>query len=273
VVRYDEQDATISYLPGKANLAAILKRYDDTPFTVSQSSPVTSIVRAKGLTLRGWTERLKVKTPAQPKKEAKKGADKKVAATPGPPSIRLIVELTSEKSRKVTTPGLSLKDASAAGVALEGDFADAPNGPNTGPLTTRQVVLLHETVQRRAGETLVPLAFKTETTDADNEQPRTIEGTLEVVLQTPKKKPAPTTLASRTGVALVGGTLEVTLGHLCDQRGCVAHLHAALGEVPGLAGVRPHPDPKTPRAILYLRADQPVDLWGLRSRLRDQGIE
>ena len=207
MVRYDEQDATISYLPGKANLAAILKRYDDTPFTVSQSSPVTSIVRAKGLTLRGWTERLKVKTPAQPKKEAKKGADKKVAATPGPPSIRLIVELTSEKSRKVTTPGLSLKDASAAGVALEGDFADAPNGPNTGPLTTRQVVLLHETVQRRAGETLVPLAFKTETTDADNKQPRTIKGTLEVVLQTPKKKPAPTTLASRTGVALVGGTL------------------------------------------------------------------
>jgi hypothetical protein len=273
VVRYDEQDATISYLPGKANLATILKRYDDTPFTVSQSSPVTSIVRAEGLTLKGWTERLKVETPALPKKGADKGADKKVAATPSPPSIRLIVELTSEKSRKITTPGLSLKDASAAGVALEGDFADAPAGPDTGPLTSRQVVLLHETVQRRAGETLVPLAFKTETTDADNKQPRTIEGTLEVVLQTPRKKPAPTTLASRTGVALVGGTLEVTLGHLCDQRGCVAHLHAALGEVPGLAGVRPHPDPKTPRAILYLRADQPVDLWGLRSRLRDQGIE
>ena len=269
MVRYDEKDATISYLPGKANLAAILKRYDDTPFTVSQASPLTSIVRAEGLTLKGWTERLKVETPAQPAK----GADKKADATPTPPSIRLVVELTSEKPRRVTTPGLSLKDASAAGVALEGDFADAGSRQDSRPLTVRQVVLLRETVERRAGETMVPVTFKTETTDADNKQPRTIEGTLEVVLQTPKKKAPPTTLASNTGVALVGGSLELTLGHLCDQQGCVAHLHAALGQVPGLAGVRPHPDPKTPRAIVFLRADQPVDLWGLRSRLRDQGIE
>ena len=269
MVRYDEKDATISYLPGKANLAALLKRYDDTPFTVTQSSPITSIVRAKGLTLKGWTERLKVETPAQPAK----GAAKKAAATPNPPSIRLVVELTSEKSRRVTTPGLSLKDASAAGVAPEGDFANAAAPQDSGPLTTRHVVLLRETVERRAGETMVMVAFKTETTDGDDKQPRTIEGTLEVVLQTPKKKAPPTTLASNTGVALVGGSLELTLGHLCDQQGCVAHLHAALGQVPGLAGVRPHPDPKTPRAIVYLRADQPLDLWGLRSRLRDQGIE
>jgi hypothetical protein len=269
VVRYDEKDATISYLPGKANLAGILKRYDDTPFTVSQASPVTSIVRAEGLTLKGWTERLKVETPPQPPKRA----DKKAAATPTTPSIRLVVELTSEKSRRVTTPGLSLKDASAAGVALESDFADAGSPQDTKPLTLRQVVLLRETVERRAGETMVLVAFKTETTDADGKQPGTIEGTLEVVLQTPKKAAAPTTLAANTGIALVGSSLELTLGHLCDQQGCVAHLHAALGQVPGLAGVRPHPDPKTPRAIVFLRADQPVDLWGLRSRLRDQGIE
>ena len=50
-------------------------------------------------------------------------------------------------------------------------------------------------------------------------------------------------------------------------------LHNALGQVPGLAGLRPHPDPKQPRATVLLRAGQPIDLWGLRSRLRDQGVE
>jgi len=232
---------------------------------VTQAQPVVGITRARGLTLRGWTERLVVKTPAKP-------AGKQDTATETPPSIRLVVELTAETSRRIKTPGLALVDASAAGVAPEGEFVDVEAREKTKPVPRRQVVLLHETVKRRPGETTLPVAFKAETTDSDLKQPRTIEGTLEVVLLTPREKTEPAILASK-GVALIGGTLELTLGHLCDQHGCVGHLHIALGQIPGLAGVRPHPDPKHPRATVFLRADKPVDLWGLRARLRDQGIE
>ena len=45
MVRYDEKDATVSYLPGQATLAKILERYNATPFTVSQAEPVVSIPR------------------------------------------------------------------------------------------------------------------------------------------------------------------------------------------------------------------------------------
>ena len=268
MVRYDEQDATVSYLPGKATLAKILERYNDTPFTVSRAEPVVSITRAKGLTLRAWTERLKAeKAPDQAKPDAKTDAAKK-----SPPSIRLVVELSTEKSRRVKTPGLSLADAAAAGLALEGDFVDAASEKHAKSGTRRQVLLLRESVKRRPGETMVPVTFKSQTVDGDRKQERTVEGTFDVVLLTPDAKPARPSLAT-AGVALVGGTLELSLGHLCDQRGCVGHLHNALGRVPGLAGVRPHPDPKQPRATVFLRAGQPIDLWGLRSRLRDQGVE
>jgi len=268
VVRYDEKDATVSYLPGQATLAKILERYNDTPFTVSQAEPVVSITRVGELTVRAWTERLTdEKAPDQAKPDAKTDT-----AKTSPPSIRLVVELTAENNRRIKTPGLSLAGAAAAGLGLEGDFVDVASEKNAKSGIRRQTLLLRESVKRRPGEATVPVAFKSQTVDRNSKQERTVEGTFDVVLLTPDAKPARPSLAT-AGVALVGGTLELSLGHLCDQRGCVGHLHNALGQVSGLAGVRPHPDPKRPRATVFLRAGQPIDLWGLRSRLRDQGVE
>ena len=270
-MRFEEKDATVAYLPGKATLAQILKRYDDTPFTVTQSEPVISVHRARGLKLRGWTERLVVdQVSTDPKPDSKK--DKKASAA-NRPTIRLIVELSADESRRVKTPGLSLSDPVDRGLVPAGEFADvaADEKPAKGTLR-RQVVLLGESIKPRPGEAIIPVAFKSETTDRDNKQGQTIEGTLNIVLLTSAAKPAQVNLAT-TGVALVGDTLELKLGHLCDQRGCVAHLHNSLGQIRGLAGVRPHPDPKQPRATVFLREGQPLDLWGLRAKLRDQGVE
>jgi len=268
-VRFEEKEATVSYLPGKTTLARILRPYDDTPFTVTQAEPVVSVVRAGGLLLKGWTERLVVEKPVTgPRPAAGKAADPS-----NPPTIRLVVELAADKSRRIKTPGLSLTDPEDRGLAGTGEFADsAPDKKSPAGTRRRQVVLLRESIKSRPGETVVPVAFKSETTDSKNKELRTIEGTIDVILLTSRAKPARINLAT-TGVALVGGTLELQLGHLCDQRGCVAHLHNALGQVHGLAGVRPQPDPKQPRATVFLRAGQPIDLWGLRARLRDQGVE
>ena len=270
-MRFEEKEATVAYLPGKTTLARILKPYDDTPFTVTQAEPVVSVVRAGGLTLKGWTERLLVeKSTTDPKPGTGKGAD---ATATNPPTIRLVVELAADKSQRIKTPGLSLTDPADRGLAPAGTFADpAADKKSQAGTRRRQVVLLRELIKSRPGETLVPVAFKSEITDSKDKQVRTIKGTIDVVLLTAAAKPARVNLAT-TGVALVGGTLELKLGHLCDQRGCVAHLHDALGQVRGLAGVRPHPDPKQPRATVFLRAGQPIDLWGLRARLRDQGVE
>ncbi|MFP6770172.1 MAG: hypothetical protein VB859_18500, partial [Planctomycetaceae bacterium] len=249
--------------------ARILKPYDDTPFTVTQAEPVVSVVRVGELMLKGWTERLVIEKPAtHPKPGAGKGAD-----ASNPPTIRLVVELAAGKSRRIKTPGLSLTDPADRGLAPTGEFADsAPDKKSPAGTRRRQMVLLRESIKLQPGETVVPVAFKTATTDSKNKEVRTSEGTIDVVLLTSSAKPARSNLAT-TGVALVGGTLELKLGHLCDQRGCVAHLHDALGHVGGLAGVRPHPDAKQPRATVFLRAGQPIDLWGLRARLRDQGVE
>ena len=82
MVRYDEKDATVSYLPGQATLAKILERYNDTPFTVSQAEPVVSITRAGELTVRAWTERLTdEKAPDQAKPDAKTDTAKTVSYT------------------------------------------------------------------------------------------------------------------------------------------------------------------------------------------------
>ena len=92
-MRFEEKEATVSYLPGKTTLARILRPYDDTPFTVTQAEPVVSVVRAGGLLLKGWTERLVVEKPVTgPRPAAGKAADPS-----NPPTIRLVVELAASR--------------------------------------------------------------------------------------------------------------------------------------------------------------------------------
>ena len=44
-------------------------------------------------------------------------------------------------------------------------------------------------------------------------------------------------------------------------------------DIPGLAAVRLHPSLDDPRAIVYLRQRQPVDVWSLCEKLRGQSVE
>ncbi|MBI2947333.1 MAG: hypothetical protein HYY23_06785 [Verrucomicrobia bacterium] len=74
-------------------------------------------------------------------------------------------------------------------------------------------------------------------------------------------------------IVLIGGELELGLAHLCEQKGCAAHLHKSLHGVPGVAGVRPRPSLDDPRATLFVQSGKAIDLWNLRQVLRDRSIE
>jgi hypothetical protein len=77
--------------------------------------------------------------------------------------------------------------------------------------------------------------------------------------------------AAEASVPVIGGTIELGLGHLCDQKGCVDHLHKSLPAMPSIVGVRPSPG-DDPRATLFVRAGQAIDLWGLAESLGEKGI-
>ena len=75
------------------------------------------------------------------------------------------------------------------------------------------------------------------------------------------------------GVALIDGKLELRLGHLCDQRGCVKHFYSSLSAFSSLGAVDPRASLEHPGATIYLRAGQAIDIWSLRETLRDRSIE
>ncbi len=283
-VRFKEKDATVRYLPAKVGLAQILKQYDDTPFDVTPDGPIVSIAHTKQLTLRGWTTR---KSPAKPSLQTNKTdpSAKKTAAGNNselPRPIRLIVDLVPATDVRIASqPMLSLSDPPAAGLELAGDFQkvepaktplDDDKGPSDGKVQTiRWAARLTESVTLKPGEIIVPVGFDVTTVgDGETQEPAT--GRLDIVLRTIAAKP-PTGAAASTGVAIIGGALELRLGHLCDQTGCVEHFHKSLAGVAGVAAVRPHPSLEHPTATLFLRAHQAVDVWGLRERLRDRGVE
>jgi hypothetical protein len=218
--------------------------------------------------LRGWTER-------------SKPAGEKSGAVDDAPPIQLILEFVAEgTARSGSEPRLSLADPPAGGLGLLEDFtkADVKGG---GSVTSRFVAKLHETVALTPGETIVPVNFEFSDTgngDSGTGEAGKAEGrkapanNLAVVLRTPKKA-ATSADPDTPGVFLIGGTLELRLGHLCDQTGCVHHFHQSLRNISGLGAVNPHPGLKEPRATVYLRAGQPVDVWGLRKDLREQSVE
>lgn len=268
-VRFKEKDATVKYVPGKVTLDQILKQYDDTPFGVSPDGPVVTIARTKQVTLRGWTQLAKPDAP-KTDKTAKK------ASKPGdqPKQVQLFVELVSEKPIQFAVkPQFELSESKSRLELLQ-EFRQAKvsDSSETKGGTIRFNARLFETVVLEPGEVTVPIAFKFTAVD-EQQSKHAADGKLEVVVRIPKRKPASAAGAITTGVALIEGRLELRLGHLCDQRGCVSHFHQSFETISGLAAVDPHPDLKQPSATLFLRSGQPVDVWSLREKLRDQSVE
>ncbi len=268
-VRFSEKDATIRYLPEKVSLDQILKQYDNTPFSVVPDGPIVSIARTAQLTLRGWTTR-EAAEKEQPAKGSK--SDGKL-----PQPILLIVEVAASDGRTLAAAQLTLSNPPADGLEIDREFRrvespskSEPSDPKDEKVTSvRWVARLAESIALKPGEMVVPVSFSTEAVN-DGEEPKTTSR-LAVVLRTTAESPA--VVMAPSGLALVGGALELSLGHLCDQSGCIEHFHKSLAKIDGLGAVRPHPSLKDPRATAYLRAQQPVDVWGLRESLRDHGTE
>ncbi|MCH7726806.1 MAG: hypothetical protein IH991_10045, partial [Planctomycetes bacterium] len=227
-MRFKEKDATVRYEVGKVKLEQILKQYDATPFGVTPAGPIVTVARTKQMTLRGWTQ----KATAKPN-------EAKASEQNAPEPIQLFVEfIPVEESQIVDTPDLSLSDPPASGLEVlqpfkkvEGD--QKPRNEKTE--LTRFVARLYETVALQPGEIAVPVSFKFSTTDVSDAK-HDAEGKLNVVLRTVRKIPTVADVAG-SGVALIDGRLELRLGHLCDQKGCVTHFHKSLGEITGLAAV------------------------------------
>ena len=265
------------YLTSKVGLDEILKRFDDTPFAVSPTGPVVSVAHAKQLTLRAWSTRTQATGPGPDIEPDEQAAEPEGVSAP----IEVLVELLPAKTVRIATGlQLSLSDPQTLGLELLDEFQEVnppekPAGDETEqsrslPDTRRFVARMSEAVSLKPGEITVPVNFDIPTVDADNMQ-HNIAGTFEVVVRTPRAQR--TVAETATGVALIGGSLELRLGHLCDQKGCVEHFHKSLGEIPGLAAVLPHAGLKDSRATVYLRARQPVDVWSLRGKLRACGVE
>ncbi|MEO2015273.1 MAG: hypothetical protein ABGZ53_12960, partial [Fuerstiella sp.] len=276
-MRFSKKDATIRYLPEKVSLDQILKQYDNTPFSVVPDGPIVSIARTAQLTLRGWTtreaaDRATPKTEPATKEEPAKGpkSDEEL-----PQPILLIVEVVASDGARLAAPAqLTLSNPPAAGLELDREFRRVESPSKSEPKVAKDtavqwVARLAESVALKPGEIVVPVSFSTEAAN-DGEEPKTTSR-LAVILRTTVESPA--VVMAPSGLALVGGALELSLGHLCDQLGCIEHFHKSLAKVDGLGAVRPHPSFKDPRATAYLRAQQAVDVWGLRESLRDHGAE
>lgn len=66
---------------------------------------------------------------------------------------------------------------------------------------------------------------------------------------------------------------ELRLGHLCDHGRCVEHFREALGKIAHLGNVDARPSLEEPAASVEFPANQAIDVWSLREKLRDQGVE
>jgi hypothetical protein len=225
-VRFKEKDATVRYLPGKVGLTQILKRYDDTPFDVTADKPIVSVVRTKTATLRGWTVRKKT-----PKASGVKKLD----------PISVHVEIVPTKGTRISSAvNISMSNPPAARLKSRDAFRSTKV---TGkPTAVQFMATIIESSRLKPGDSIIPVGYQLSTLST-GEKPEKLAGTFHVILRTLPSAPADNAVAG-TGVALIGGILDLRLGHLCDQRGCVSHLHKSLAAIPGVAGMSPHPDLK-----------------------------
>lgn len=262
-MRFAEKDATVRYVAGKVTLDQILKRYENTPFAVVPTSPIVSVARVRTLTLRGWTARAMAADASTESNDRESKTTNDSTTLP----IELFVEVVPNKSLDESDkPQFSFSDPPLTELALLDDFQETPLAEKSTERAINYGARLTEAVELRPGELIVPVAY----TIAANEENGKVDGKLNVVLRTIRK---PASVMRATGVALIGGSLELRLGHLCDQKGCVEHFHGSLHEIPGLGAMLPRPSLDEPRATVYLRARHAIDIWGLHQKLRDQGVE
>jgi len=265
---FEEKNATVRYVPGKVTIDQIVARYDTSGFHVTPTEPIVTITRLDHVTVRGWSERTQFanKSTASTQSESKSN-DEDI-----PKPIRLFVELLYEDDAQVAAdPEFSLAD-NKTGLEFQENFEQvdlAQETPVHKPKSSRFAATIYETVTLSPGETVVPVKFEF-TTKGEADSENKDNGQMQIVLRT---APKPITASSETGVALIGSTIELRLGHLCDQKGCVQHLHESLNKIDGLGAVRPFPDQEQPRATLFLRQGQAVDVWNLRKTLRESCIE
>ena len=255
------------YLPGQVTLDQILKRYESTPFGVTLAGSVVTIADHGNVVLRGWTRRTQAKA-SEADSDAKLEDDT-------PKSIQLYVETVVEKSAGVMVDsGFSFADPVASELVADGGFekTEVKKSPARKKLVIeRFVASLDESVALKTGDSLVLVNFKITTIDPSGKQIETA-GTLKVVVRTPPPKPTAGPTVSG-GIALIDGKLDLQLGHLCDQRGCVEHFPNSLATFASLGAVDLRASLEQPAATVYLRAEQAIDIWSLRERLRDRSIE
>jgi hypothetical protein len=282
-VRFDDKQATVRYVPGKTTLDRILKRYDDTPFHVTQSGDIVTILQTPHATVRGWTVRESADpAPDNAPDNAPDSAPEKSAestdgnANPPPPAIRLMLAIEPKESAVTGDADLALNEPPASELRLvepfqtAAEFYDPTDDKSKAPAAQRHVARLREAIASMPMELVIPVSVRFAVTDQQGAR-HAVDATLNVVLRSVPAQPEAG--SSATGVALIDGALELRLGHLCSDRGCLEHFHQSLNQIPGLGAVQASPSLEAPRAVVFLRAGEPVDLWSLREKLRAASME
>jgi len=247
-VNYEEKRATVRFEPGTVRLEQILKRYVGTRFTVSPAGPITSIARLEGATVRAWIEPWNA-----------------------PPATVFIEFDAPAGNRFDSKPTVMLaRERLPAGLKPAGDSREVEqsNVDSAGMTSKRRFAIsLSRVGVLDAADADVSFDFELQLRDDANNEKR-LKGTGQAWLSGGDSSRA----VAATGVSLIGGTLELKLGHLCDQRGCVEHLHKSLQPIAGLAGVRPHPSVNDPCATIFVRGRTAIDVVAIREKLRDRGV-
>lgn len=253
--------------PARVGPAQIVKRYDNTPFTVSVRGAVATVARRPNLEARAWTD------PSQPAGAVRVRLEPAGGHRFAEPPVLTLPDDPQGNGLKLVEPIHAVEPSptgpKAPEQARQFAFRLAP-AAETGTGTPNLVPT--EPVPGSGEPLAVPIRFEYVLQDAKGNR-RPDSGTLEVAVAVPRPANTPAPAAQSHRIPRVAGTLEIGLGHLCDQRGCVEHLHQSVEPFDWLAGVRPRPSLEEPRASLIVRAGQPIDLWALRTKLREQGVE
>jgi peroxiredoxin len=261
-VSFEKKAATVRYLPDKVQLDQILKQYDSTPFSVTLDGFVASVHQRDGAIVRTWF----VRTAA---------ADKATKQEASPELIDLFVELTpADGDQIVSLREVTLSDVASQKLKFHGDMREAELTASETPAAKgrrRFVRQVEPIAPLDAGEITVPVAIQAVIKRGDNTE-QAIESQIAAVIRIPQREQSQPANVAGGPVALVGGSLQLALGHLCEQKGCVEHFHESLSDISGLAAVRPFPSADSPRANVYVRTGQPIDVWNLREQLRNRGV-
>ena len=185
-VQYEQRQALVRYESGKVRLEQILKRYDNTKFAVSPAGPPTAVLRQERATLKAWADPFRLALPAG--------------------EATILVELIpAEGARLATACTVSLSPR--PGLKLAKDVEEVQPAPAG---TRRFRFRLGADAGLKAGEIAVPVQFRTGIVEKDKaDRPFSGEIGAPLLIDDPGEP------LRAAGVALVGGALELGLGHLC----------------------------------------------------------